>query len=150
MRRWRFGERGFVSPLTKRIGSGLVALRIDMAEVALGRHLVAHELLQLLHLGETAMVLARPDQLAVELDLEHAARVVGDEGDGAELGGESRKQLLRRPAGPEQPIAEPAIGDLDLGPGHRGTGSSHLAWPKPPKNKGLGLRPIKVDLTRKA
>jgi hypothetical protein len=88
-----------------------------MAEVAARRHLVADELLELLGLREAASVVARPNQPAVHADLEHAARVVGDERDRAEFLGESGQQLLREPCGPEQPAAQPAIGDGDVGPG---------------------------------
>lgn len=49
-----------------------------MAEIPLRRHLVPHQLLEFLYLGEAPMRGARPKQLAVDPDLEHAARVVGD------------------------------------------------------------------------
>src|SRR6476620_11583500 len=112
----RVSRNGSVSLLTKcDCLLGLRLLAIDMAEIALWRHLVPDQLLQFLHLGEAAMVLARPDLPAVDLDLEHASGVVGDQGNRAEFGGEGREKLLRRPAGPKQPVAEPAIGDLDIG-----------------------------------
>src|SRR6185503_4052673 len=46
---------------------------IDMAEIALGRHAVAHALLQLGNVGEAALVLARPNGLAADADDEDAA-----------------------------------------------------------------------------
>src|SRR4026207_877309 len=85
-----------------------------MTEVTPRRHLVAHDLLELLDLREAAVFLARPDQPSVDPDLEHAAGVVGDERDRAELLGEGRKQFLPHPGGPEQPVAKPAIGYRDI------------------------------------
>ena len=58
---------------------------IDMTEVAPGRHFVPHQLFQLLDLGKAPMLFARPDQLAVDPDFEHAARVIGNERDRTEL-----------------------------------------------------------------
>src|SRR5262245_45987496 len=85
-----------------------------MAKVALRRHLVPYDLLELLDLGEAAMLLARPDELSVDPDFEHAASIIGDCSDRAELLGESRQQLLAHPSSPEQPVAKPAIGDRDI------------------------------------
>src|SRR5262245_51401855 len=88
-----------------------VVLLVDMAEIAGGRDLIPHHLLQLFDLGKTPVLAPRPQQLAIDPDLEHPARVVGNERDGAELLGESREQLLTHPGGAQQPIAEPAIGN---------------------------------------
>lgn len=94
----------------------MLLLGVDMAEVAARRHLVADQLLELLGLWETASVVTRPDQPAVDADLEHAACVVRDERDRAELLGEGGQQLLREPSSSEQPAAQPAIGDGDVRP----------------------------------
>src|SRR3569623_47132 len=51
---------------------------VDVAEVAARIDAVAHHLLDLLGVGETAVALALPDQLAIEMDLEDAAGA-GDE-----------------------------------------------------------------------
>ena len=61
-------------------------------------------------------------KLAVEAHLEHAAGIVGDERHRAELLGESGEQLLRHPRRPEQPAAQPAIGN-----GYAGNGDVLLA-----------------------
>ena len=45
-----------------------------MAEIALGRHLVPHDLLELLDLREAAMLLARPDELAIDPDFDFVTR----------------------------------------------------------------------------
>jgi hypothetical protein len=66
----------------------LPLLGVGMAEIA-GRHdFVPDELLELLGLGEAPGLGARPDELAIDTHLEHAARIVGDERDGADLLGE--------------------------------------------------------------
>src|ERR1043165_4330039 len=99
---------------TSTRGTSMLLVMIDMAEVALRRHLVAHDLLELLDLWKPAMLRARPDQLAFDPDLEHAAGIVGDQGNRAELLGEGREQLLAHPGCPQQPVAKPAISDCDI------------------------------------
>src|SRR5262245_55304303 len=91
-----------------------VVLLVDMAEIAGRRDLISHHLLQLLDLGKAPVLAARPQQLAVDPDLEHPARVVGNERHGPELLGEGREQLLTHPGGAQQPITEPAIGNGDV------------------------------------
>src|SRR5690606_30525539 len=83
---------------------------IDMAQVAVRIDAVAHQLLQDPAVGEAAVALALPDQLAIEADFENAAGA-GDEGDGAQLEGEGGEYFLRHPGGAQHPVALGAIGD---------------------------------------
>src|SRR4029077_10096836 len=89
---------GGAGPRLPGVGrSGSRGLRVAMAKPSLRRHLVPDELFQLFDVGEAPMLLARPEKLVVETDFEHAAGVVGDKRQRAELLGESGQELLRHP-----------------------------------------------------
>src|SRR4051812_43950068 len=81
-----------------------------MAEIALRRDPVAHQLLQSLDVRKAAVALAVPHNIAADFDGESAAgrwqqRYL------AELLGERGEKLLRHPRRPQQPIALAAVGD---------------------------------------
>src|SRR5262249_28199160 len=92
-----------------------------MSERATGGDAVAHALLDLPHLGEAALLLARPDDLFVHADLENTARRVRGQDHGANLLREGRQQLLRHPTRAQAPAAQPAVDDLDGGTGGHGS-----------------------------
>jgi hypothetical protein len=134
----RFWGWGLVSLSDSRTAncSGADASRlvtVDVSKRTVRRNVIAHQPLQLLDLGDVARLLAREDERAIDAHLEHAASGVGRQHDGAQLLGEGVHQLLRHPAGPEAPAAQPAVGDLD-GRCLRHVGSS-LAW-----RRGCGWR----------
>src|SRR5690606_24954169 len=85
---------------------------VRVAERTPRRHPVAHELLQLLRLGKAPCFRARPHELALEPNLEHATRP-RNERHLPELPFEGGEQLLREPARTQQPAALPAIHDFD-------------------------------------
>lgn len=85
-----------------------------MAEIAAGLDDVADPLFQLPRSGKTAVALALPDQIAIDADLEIAAGG-GDQRHFAEAVGKSMQQLLRHPAGAQQPVALGAVEDRDAG-----------------------------------
>src|SRR5262249_37780096 len=85
---------------------------LGVAQVAARGDAVADAALELGQVGEAALLLARPDRLALGADLEHAA-VAGHERDLAELGRERRQELLRHPSGAQEPPALGAVLDLD-------------------------------------
>jgi hypothetical protein len=87
-----------------------------VAQVALWRHPVADQALELCQLREAAR-LARPQQLVVEPDLEHPAGA-RQQGHLAQLVLKSGEQLLRRPSGAQQPSALGAVLDLEPGSPH--------------------------------
>ena len=89
---------------------------------------VSHHLLQPLDLGKAPVLAARPQQLAVDPDLEHPARVVGNESHGPELLGEGREQLLTHPGRAQQPIAEPAIGNGNVRSWRNGGTLPYRGW----------------------
>src|SRR5690349_15474304 len=90
----------------------LFRLAVRVPQLTLRRDDVAQALRQLRELGEAAFALARPVGPAIHAHLEHAAGA-GDERDLADLILERGQQLLRRPAGPQQPAALGAELDLD-------------------------------------
>ncbi len=87
---------------------------VDVAEIAAGLDDVADPLLQLLRPGKAAVALALPDEIAVDADLEIAAGA-GDQRYFAEAVGKSIQQLLRHPAGAQQPVALGTVEDRDTG-----------------------------------
>src|SRR5690606_41779226 len=102
------------------------SVAVDVAEVASGRDAVAHPLLEHGDLREAAVPGARPDPLAIHMDLEHAAGA-GDQRQPRQLVLERGQQLLSHPAGAQQPAAAGAVVDLDVvvqGGPPGGTGSS--------------------------
>ena len=86
-----------------------------MSERAVGCNAIADKLLDLFDLGKAPVLLARPDDVAVEPHLEDASCCVGREDDRPELLRERRQQLLRHPAGAQAPAAQAAVCDLDRG-----------------------------------
>src|SRR6478672_13208740 len=105
---------GSESSSTRGPRLGLHRLCVAVAKPALGRHLIPDDLLQFLDVGETSMLLTRPEELAVESDFEHATGIVGDEGHRTEFLGKCGEEFLRHPRGPEQPAALPAIRNGDV------------------------------------
>src|SRR5262249_48302039 len=79
---------------------------------------VAHELLQLLDVGEPSALTSRPQHLIAGANLEDAA-LAGDQGDLADLGLEGGEELLGHPGRPEQPAALRAVLDLDSRAAHQ-------------------------------
>lgn len=90
--------------------AGALLLAVAVAEIALRVDAVAHELLELLGLGEASCVLAREDEFAVEAHFEDAAGA-GLEGDFAEVLAEGLEQLLGEPGGAQHPVALAAVAD---------------------------------------
>src|SRR5215831_896200 len=117
---------GSSPPYARGPMSGLHGLRVAVAKPALRSYLVADELLQFFDVGEPAMLLARPEQLAVEAYFEHAACLVRNERHRAELLGERGQELLRHPRRTEQPAAQPAIGDRDVRVGSVTANHAHI------------------------
>ena len=90
-----------------------------------GRDAIADQLLDLLQFRKAALLLARPDDLALNTHLEDAAGGVRRERHGADLLGKRGQKLLRHPARPETPTTESAVGDFDRGFGsHGGLGAT--------------------------
>lgn len=85
-----------------------------MAEIAAGLDDVADSLFQLLRPGKAAVALALPDEIAIDADLEIAAGG-GDQRHFTEAVGKGMQQLLRHPAGAQQPVALGAVEDRDTG-----------------------------------
>src|SRR4029079_15270933 len=83
-----------------------------MTEIAAGVYHVAHQLLEFCGVGKAAVALAVPDRLIVARDGEDAAGA-GHQRDLAQISAEGRQQLLRHPAGAQQPVALRAVGDGD-------------------------------------
>src|SRR5690606_37967 len=98
--------------LTREGPARLSGPAVGMVEVALGPRPVAHALLQHLGLGKAAVALSLPDRLAVERDLEHAARA-RNQRHLPEVDPEGRQTLLRHPCRTQQPLALRAIDDAD-------------------------------------
>jgi len=102
-----------VRPRTKDLG----ILGVHMAKIARRGDLISHQLLELLDFREMALFTARPNQVPVDAHLENATLIVRNQRERAELLGEGGQQLLTHPGCPEQPIAQPAIGNGDVGRG---------------------------------
>ena len=101
-------------PSAARQVTDLVGLVIGMPQRKIGRHHIAHPLLEFLELRESTLDLARPDKRAIDRHVEHAAGA-GDERHPTQLILERHEQFLRRPPGPHEPAALRAIGDGDDG-----------------------------------
>src|SRR6266545_2765121 len=85
---------------------------VGMAEVALRRNLVAHQLLQLFDIWEAPLLGARPDRRRVDVHRENAAGA-WHQRHLAKLGLKSRQKLLGVPGRAQQPAALRAIVNLD-------------------------------------
>src|SRR5262245_53120100 len=83
-----------------------------MPEIPLRSEDVAHELLQLRGVGKTAVALAVPHKRLVAGDGEDTAGA-RHKHDLAEVVAEGGEQLLRHPAGTQQPLALRAVGYAD-------------------------------------
>src|SRR5262245_35022681 len=88
---------------------------VRMPERATGGDAVADELFDLLHVRKAAALLARPDDLVIDAQLEDATGPIRAESHGAELIGKRGQYLLRHPSRPQAPAAQSSIGDLDHG-----------------------------------
>ena len=84
-----------------------------MPECAAWRHAIADELLQLAELWKALGLRTIEEDLAVEPDYKDPRRPPRYERHLRQLGLESRQQLLRGPAGPQEPAAACAVLDLD-------------------------------------
>ena len=69
-----------------------------MSQGAVGRDTIANEPLELLDIRKAPLLLARPDEVVVDANLEDATGHIRGEGDGAELLGKGGQELLRHPA----------------------------------------------------
>jgi len=85
---------------------------IDVAEVTLRIDDVADQLLQLRCVRKAAVALALPDELIVAGDGEDTAGA-RHQCHLAEIGGESREQLLRHPTRAQEPVALRAVRDAN-------------------------------------
>src|SRR6476661_1028993 len=105
-------DREVAARLREEVGRDVHGSAVRVSQGAIGGDPVAHALLELLQLRESAFGGAGPDGLAVEGDLEDAF-VAGPERDFRELALERREELLRHPRRAEEPAAARAVCDLD-------------------------------------
>ena len=103
----RRGHRGF-----RRSGS----VPVNVAKSAARCSLVADQPFQGFDVGEAAVAHPVPNQLAIDVDAEHATNA-GTERHFVDLQFEGRKKLLRHPCRPQEPLALRAVGDGDPGAG---------------------------------
>jgi hypothetical protein len=104
-------RRGRLQALGRRARS-VAADLVHVSQAPLRIDPVAHRLLQHANVRKAAVPLALPDKVVAEPDLEDSAGA-RHQRDRAERAAEGREQLLRHPAGPQQPLALRAVGDAD-------------------------------------
>ena len=127
-------------------GSGLGPLLLRVAEGLFRRGMVADALLQFGDLGEAPLGLARPDERAVDADLENATGT-GDKGDACQLLLEGGEEFLRHPRRPEQPSTLPAILDFDGGKRVGHAAGALRPWANLSRARPRGFRrPCVLDL----
>ena len=85
---------------------------VHMPERSTGSDAVPDQSFDLLDFGKAPLVLARPDHLAVQANLEDAAGDIRGQRHRAEFLRKCRQQLLGHPARPQAPAAESAVRDL--------------------------------------
>jgi hypothetical protein len=83
-----------------------------MPEISSRSNPVTHELLELLDIRESTFILARPDELVVDANLEDASGA-GYKGYFTDLILKCRQKFLRHPGSAQQPSALGAVLDMN-------------------------------------